>query len=134
MHYLIALICFVLALFGLDGHGSHTIVTHSTVDGIDMLYSKVRIIAGVVDVSCVRSASGLCHYQLLPRECVLPQSRATSASTCKREPAQRFTLTAGARRELAGLPVGLVLCVGHDGHVSLADCDALASADPLAWW
>ena len=130
MHYLIALIYFVLALFGLHGYGSHTIVTHSTVDGVDMLYSKTRIVADVVDVSCVRSASGRCHYQLLPRDCRLSQPQAG----CTPDPAQRITLAAGARTELAGLPGGLVLCVGQDSNPSHADCEALATADPLAWW
>jgi hypothetical protein len=134
MHYLMALICFVLALLGIDGHGSHTIVTHSTVDGIDVLYSRARVVADVVDVTCVRSASGQCHYRLLPRDCMSPQPQATTASTCRPDPAQRFTLAAGARRELAGLTGGLALCVGQDGSASHADCEALASTDSLAWW
>lgn len=135
MHYLIALIYFVLALFGLDGRGSHGIVTHATVDGIDMLYSRVRVVAAVTEVTCVRRASGQCHYQLLPRDCLLPRPRkAPAASSCKADPAQRFTLAVGARRELAGVLDGLALCVGPDGNASHADCEALASIDSLAWW
>ena|SRR6185312_12318405 len=134
MHYLIALICFVLALFGLDGAGSHTIVSRSTVNGIDVLYSKARIIADIVDVTCVRSASGSCHYRLLEHDCTVPRARSTTASACPPDAARQFAVAAGASRQLAGLPGNFMLCVGQDSKSAGADCEQLPTIDPLAWW
>ncbi|OOG52551.1 hypothetical protein B0E47_14715 [Rhodanobacter sp. B05] len=134
MHYLIALIYFVLALFGLDGAGSHTIVSRSTVNGIDVLYSKARIIADVVDVTCVRSASGSCHYRLLKHDCATPRARAATASTCAPDAVRQFAVATGASRQLAGLPGNFMLCVGQDSKSAGADCEQLPAIDPPAWW
>ena len=134
MHYLIALICFVLALFGVDGVGSHTIVSRSTVNGVDVLYSRARIIADIVDVTCIRSASGSCHYRLLVHDCSAPRPHATTASACAPDAARQFAVATGASRQLAGLPGKFMLCVGQDSKSAGADCEELPAADPLAWW
>ena len=133
MHYLIALIYFVLAFFGLDGAGSHTIVSRSTVNGIDVLYSKARIIADVADITCIRSASGSCHYRLLMHDCTAPRACATTASACTPDAARQFAVAAGASRQLAGLPGNFMLCVGQDSKSAGADCEQLPATDPLAW-
>lgn len=132
MHYLLALIWFVLALVGLDGYGSHSHVTRATVDGVDVLYSRTRVIADIADFTCVRSASGLCHYRLLARDCMAPRSRATTASACKPIPARQFALATGASREITGLPARFTLCVGQHGDAAGAECETLSVLDPLA--
>jgi hypothetical protein len=82
MHYLIALIYFLLALIGLDGYGKHTIVTRSAVNGVDVLYSRTRVAAGIADVACISSESGRCHYLVLPADCAAPKPLAAAAALC----------------------------------------------------
>lgn len=130
MHYLIAVICFVLALFGVDGHGHHTLVTRAVVDGVDVLYSKTQTIANVADITCLRSASGQCHYRLLVRDCAMPQTRTTTASACN-DPPRKFALAVGASTAIAGLPASFTLCVGQDRDTDRTECDTLPAVDPL---
>ncbi len=132
MHYFIALIYFVLALLGFDGAGSHTLVTRSVVNGVDVLYSQTRTFADVVDITCIRSASGSCHYRLLTRDCAAPRPRATTASACTSGLMQQFAVAAGASREIAGLPARFTLCVGQDNDAARTECNALPAVDPLA--
>ena len=77
MHYLIALICLVLSLAGVEGYGSQSHATRATVNGVDVIYSRIRIVADIADITCVRSASGQCHYRLLT--CPRPAARGASA-------------------------------------------------------
>ena len=130
MHYLIAVIYFVLALFGFDGHGNHTLVTRAVVAGVDVLYSKTQTIANVADITCLRSASGQCHYRLLVRDCAARQPGATVASACI-DPVRKFALAAGTSRAIAGLPASFTLCVGQDRDTDLTECDTLPAVDPL---
>ena len=133
MHYLIALIYFVLALLGFDGVSSHTVVTRAAVNGIDVLYSKARVIADVADISCTRSASGSCHYRLLAHDCAAPRPRARAVSTCTSDPARQFAVAMGASTEMVGLPARFTLCVGQDGDSAHAECETMSAAvDPLA--
>lgn len=132
MHYLIALIYFVLALLGFDGFGSHTHVNRLVVNGVEVLYSKTRTTADVADISCVRSASGSCHYRLLVRGCAAPPTRAATVPACASGPARQFVLATGASREFAGLPAHFTLCVGQDSDVARTECDRLPAVDALA--
>jgi hypothetical protein len=132
MHYLIALIYFVLALLGFDGLGSHTHINRSVVNGVEVLYSKTRTIADVADITCVSSASGSCHYRLLVRGCAVPQTRVAPTSGCVADPVRQFALAAGASREFAGLPAHFTLCVGQDSDVTRTECDRLPAVDALA--
>ena len=131
MHYLIALIYFVLALLGFDGLGSHTHVNRLVVNGVEVLYSKTRTTADVADISCVRSASGRCHYRLLVPGCAVPPTRAAMVSGCA-EPVRQFVLATGASREFAGLPSRFTLCVDPDGDATRSECDRLPAVDALA--
>ncbi|MEO6798480.1 MAG: hypothetical protein ABI178_00870 [Rhodanobacter sp.] len=131
MHYLIALIYFVLALLGVDGVGSHTIVTHSAVNGVDVLYSRARVVADVADISCIRSASGSCHYRLLTHACTAPRPRATAVSACTSAPAEQFAVAMGASRQIVGLAARFTLCVGQDSEVAHAECETMPTVDPL---
>ena len=130
MHYLIALVCLVLSLAGVDGYGSQSHATRASVNGSDVLYSRARIVADIADITCVRSASGSCHYRL--RECAA--GHATGGAPCASD-GTRFVLASGASRELTGLPARFMLCVGPDGDGSGAVCETLsAGRSPLPGW
>lgn len=133
MQFLIAVIYFVLALFGIDGPGSRTIAIHSAVNGSDVLYSTTRINAGVAEFACIRSASGRCHYQLLPPDCAPPQSPANTTPECKPDSVRGFVLSAGGHRELVLLPAHFTLCVGQDSDLATANCETLPAVDQVAW-
>jgi hypothetical protein len=123
MHYLIALIYFVLALTGLDGYGSHTLVTRAVANGADMLYSRTTTIADTADITCVRSASGSCYYRLLVRDCTTPRSHPAAGSTCSADPPRQFVLAAGASKAIVGLPARFTLCVGQGSDVAHTLCE-----------
>jgi hypothetical protein len=133
MHYLIALICLVLSLAGVEGYGSQSHATRATVNGVDVIYSRIRIVADIADITCVRSASGQCHYRLLT--CPRPAARGASASACDPDSVRQFVLASGASRDVAGLPGRFMLCVGDSGDAVGAQCDTLAAArSPLVGW
>lgn len=112
---LMALIYFVLSLFGMD-IGSSNFVHRTIEDGIDVLYSKARAQAGVAHFACLRSASGKCHYTVLPRDCA-----ANPAGACLADPIKRFVLAQGEERLIPGLQ-GFGLCVSPDAANSEPDC------------
>ncbi|HEV7122741.1 MAG TPA: hypothetical protein VGN24_04855 [Rhodanobacter sp.] len=122
MHYLIALIYFVLALTGLDGFGSHTLVTRASSNGADVLYSRTTTIADAADIACVRSASGSCHYRLLARDCIASRLRAVAGS-CTADPPRQFVLATGTSKAIVGLPAAFTLCVGQGSDVGYATCE-----------
>ncbi|MBS7456920.1 hypothetical protein [Coralloluteibacterium stylophorae] len=95
MDKFVALLQFVLALFGVDVAGS-TYVARATVDGVDTLHARAVVEAGVARFECLRSASGHCHYVVWPSRCDGPAS-------CDRGPLQRFVLASGDSRQVAGL-------------------------------
>lgn len=128
MHYLIAFIYFLFALIGIDGHGSHTIVRHAVSHGVDVLYSRTRVIGGLAEVACISSASGVCHYRLLPGECLEPAPQRALPTACAGDKAAQFVLPAGASRELSGWSRGAAICVSVDHPVTGSDCDLLAAA------
>lgn len=133
MHYLIALICLVLSLAGVEGYGSQSHATRATVNGVDVIYSRIRIVADIADITCVRSASGRCHYRLLT--CPTPGARGAGASGCDADSVRQFVLASGASRDVAGLPARFMLCVGAGGDGVGAECDTLSAArSPLTGW
>ena len=122
MHYLIALIYFVLALTGLEGYGSHTLVTRAVANGVDVLYSRTTTIADAADITCVRSASGSCHYRLQARDCIASRSRAV-AGPCTADPPRQFVLAAGTSKAIVDLPAVFTLCVDQGSEVGHASCE-----------
>lgn len=122
---LMALLYFVLSLFGCDPGGS-TYVTRTVVDGADTLYSRATTQAGVARFECLRSTSGQCYYTVLPRECApattakTPTSR---AALCPSEPIERFAIAKGDSRQIAGLQ-GFRLCVSAEGGAAGSECVA----------
>ena len=96
MRNLFAALYFLLALFGCDGGGTTTI-THSAVDGVDVIHARTRVKAGVARFECLASASGMCHYTLLPPPCA-------GGTPCTEPPVDRFAMKTGESREVVGLP------------------------------
>lgn len=117
MSKLIALLQFLLALSGVQPGGA-SFTDRINVDGIDTLYSKAHVEAGVAQFACVASASGLCHYTLFRKDC-LPQ--AGTDADCLTAPIKQFTVASGDSEQLAGLPE-FRLCVRTDAASPTPDC------------
>jgi hypothetical protein len=107
MRNLFAALYFLLAVFGCDGGGTTTI-TRSVSNGVDLLHASTRVKAGVARFECLASASGECHYTLLPPQC------ASSKAPCKEAPIDRFSMKTGESREVVGLPA-FTACISQDG-------------------
>lgn len=118
MDKLIALLQFVLALFGVDV-GSHTLVHGAAEAGTTSVYSRTHVEAGVALFECLRSDSGQCHYALYPRTCA---ADADAAPDCDAAPLERFTVASGDARQQVGLPA-FHLCVGADPGMQAKDCE-----------
>jgi hypothetical protein len=116
MDRLTALLYFVLSLLGFEFGGS-THVHRLHADGGDTLHSRATVQAGVTRFECLRSASGRCHYLVLPRDCM------PGATGCASHPVGRFALDDGESRQIAGLQ-HFHLCVAIDE--AGGDCDAPA--------
>lgn len=114
MHTLIAAIYFLLALFGFGSSGT-TIITRSTIDGTDAIYSRTRFEAGVAHFECIASASGACHYTLFPRRC------ASLDRDCGDQPMDRLVIPAGSKRDVVGLRE-FDACVTQDDVAKRRDC------------
>lgn len=114
MHNLIAAIYFLLALFGYDGGGT-TVITRSSIDGADVIYSRTRTMVGIARFECIASASGECHYTLFPRQC------ASLHGNCGDRPMDRLTVPVGGKREVVGLPA-FDACVTQGNAVTQRDC------------
>lgn len=128
MNTLIALIYFVLSLYGVDIGGS-TMVHRSYVDGADTLYSRVVAHPGLARFDCLRSASGQCHYTLVPRGCEAPARLlpATPVELCRPAPVARFAVAPGDSRKVAGLQRFHVCVSTGDGTPAPRDCIAAES-------
>lgn len=113
MNRLIALCSFVLSLYGCDVGGQEA-VQRTTVDGRDTLHSRVLARPGVARFECLRSASGACHYVVLPAAA----------------DARRFTLREGETRPLQGLHA-FGVCVSTQADGPSAGCER---QDLLAVW
>lgn len=112
MNRFTALIHFVLALVGIDPGGS-TLVQRTHADGAETLYSKATVQAGVARFECLRSASGRCHYIVLPRDCMPAAAAHDRAAGCAATPVEQFALDDGDSRQIAGLQ-NFRLCVSTE--------------------
>lgn len=95
-----ALLYFLLSLFGVDV-GRSTFVDRVSIDGVQSLYSKATVEAGVARFECLRSASGQCYYTVFPRDCAATST--TSRNACVSEPIKRFSVANGDSRQITGL-------------------------------
>ncbi|MEP7186550.1 MAG: hypothetical protein ABI767_12010 [Rhodanobacter sp.] len=113
MHYLIAAIYFLFALFGWDGWGAQTIATHAFDHGTEVLYSEASVTPVLARFSCVSSATGECHYRFFSAHCDQPMHTA-SVPACQRKPYHELVVATGNRTELARLPANFTFCVNQD--------------------
>lgn len=121
MHYLIAAIYFLFALFGWDGWGAHTIATHAFDHGTEVLYSETSITPVLAHFSCVASATGKCHYRLFSAHCDQPV-RPASTPACQRMSFRELVVATGKRAELTGLPAHFTFCVNQDAPLPDVPC------------
>lgn len=118
---LLALIYFVLSLFGCDV-GRSTFVDRIGTEGVDFLYSRATVEAGVARFECLRSASGRCYYTLFPRDCASASGRKPQRpARCPSEPLERFVVANGDSRQIPGL-LDFSLCVSAESATPEPDC------------
>lgn len=116
-----ALFYFVLSLFGCDV-GQSTFVDRISVDGVQALYSKATVEAGVARFECLRSASGHCYYTLFPRDCTAsPAAGGKRDANCLSRPIERFAVANGDTRQITGLR-DFRLCVSGEYGTPEAGC------------
>lgn len=121
MNKLIGLFYLLLSLYGCDVGGS-TFVHRVERDGVETLYSKVVAKPGLARFECVRSASGQCHYALLPRACAdTPEATARPTGDCRSSPAERFAVADGGSRQIPRLRRFRV-CVSTQSVATDPDC------------
>ena len=101
MDKLFVLLSLLGALFGCDG-GRDEVVHRIVVSGHDVLLSRASVREGEARLDCLRSASGACHYTVLPQGC--PGEAACAGRV------GRYDVRAGASRQLKGVD-GMRLCV-----------------------
>lgn len=121
MRNLIAAVYFLLGLFGCQ-IGSTTTVTRSVIDGVDVIHSRTRTMAGIARFECIASSSGECHYTLFPSRC------ASSQDGCTR-PVERFVMSTGETREVVGLPT-FRACVTREEAALTPDCAPATGSSP----
>src|SRR5262249_47311956 len=100
-----------------------TYVNRVNVDGIDALYSKVTVEAGVTRFECLRSVTGECYYTVFPPSCANAKD-----NRCDPLPVEKFALAKGDSRQLTGLP-NFRLCVSGSSEAVAADCRRPVSDD-----
>lgn len=121
MNRFLALVYFLLALVGFDV-GSSQIEHRESSDGVDVLLSRTHVEAGVTRFGCVHSASGRCHYLVLPRDCDPAPSGGTT-DACSGDAIARFTLAQGDSHQVSGLQ-RFQVCVGQHGGPDERTCRA----------
>lgn len=112
MDKLFAILAFLASLAGCDP-GRDTIVHRVVDDGRALLWSRATVEAGVARFECIRSASGECHYLVLPRHCARD-------ARCE---GRRYDVAAGQARQVAGLNA-FRLCVSGEATVAPTQCTA----------
>ncbi|TZF86692.1 hypothetical protein [Cognatilysobacter lacus] len=116
MDTLFAVFAFLASLAGFHS-GRDTVVHRVVTNGVYLLASRATVEAGVARFECMRSASGRCHYLVLPHDC-------SDSKACT---GRRYDVAVGDVRQVAGLHA-FRLCVSGDASAP-AQC---ASSDGLA--
>lgn len=127
MRSILAFVYSLLAMFGfMDGPGT-TVVARTTVDGVDLLFSRTEVAPGKAHFQCLRSASGRCHYVLFASQCTsIGSTTGSSGATCTTRPLEHFDLAIGQARDLTSLPADFRQCVSHRAGAMAPDCTLLA--------
>ena len=122
MRLLISLVSFALSLIGCDPPAGVATLSVSSVDGLEINFTKTTLAEGSARFECLYSAGGRCHYLVFVRDCAAP--RAEAEADCPVRTLRRFHLDAGAHLQLDDLPPGAAFCVGHGTRPVAADCRA----------
>lgn len=114
MHKLLVLFYLVLSLAGCD-HAGRTIVKHSTVNGVDVIYSRVTVFGPAADFHCIDSRSGQCHYALFKRDCSRQRS-------CPSAPLKQFAIAVNTKLHMINVPHGFQFCVSAEDKAMTREC------------
>jgi hypothetical protein len=106
MDKLIVLVALLGALFGCNG-GRDEVVHRVVVSGKDVLLSRASLQRDQARLDCLRSASGACHYTLLPRGCASPRA-------CPGKDA-RYDVAEGASRRIGRVHDARLCVVAREG-------------------
>ena len=98
MNALIALMGFVLSLFGWQYGGTH--YSNRLHDGGTVLHSEAWVGTAAATFECVESSSGRCYYRLLPPDPATPGAQADRTT----RPLQQFAVAEGEALKVTGLP------------------------------
>jgi hypothetical protein len=109
MRLLTSMLYCLMSLFGCHQNTGTTSITRTTVDGRDLLFSKVESHAGDAVFHCLASASGRCHYLVYVATCA-----GANAKACPRSELDRFELAVGQVRELEGLAQDFRQCASAE--------------------
>jgi hypothetical protein len=118
MNTFLAIVYLLLSLLGLEA-GSRSFVDRNARDGATILESRAEARPGLARFECVRSASGRCHYTVLPARCVRGWGPPWPVGRCPVQPLESFSLAAGEVRHVAGL-ARFELCVDGDASACAA--------------
>lgn len=96
---------------------------HQRSDGIDLLHARATLVAGTAWLDCIATASGLCHWTVVPTRCArsAPQP---GMDRCDLRRLRHLALAADSRLRLAGV-AGLRVCVGRTAGLRDGACAAL---------
>ena len=106
MDKLIVLVSLLAALFGCDG-GRDEVIHRIVVSGHDVLLSRASLHDGQARLDCLHSASGACHYTVLPQGCDVGTACASRAA--------RYDVTAGTSRAVPGVRAVRLCVVARPG-------------------
>ncbi|MGQ5254645.1 hypothetical protein ACULMC_07410 [Xanthomonas arboricola pv. corylina] len=121
MRLIASLVYCLLALAGCHDRNGTTSITRATSNGQDVIFSKTLATATDLNVHCLASSSGRCHYLVCEEHCAAPAAgNATGTPACARRTLDSFALTPGQVRELRGIPRQARTCV--DTSAPSADC------------
>lgn len=127
MNSILAFVYSLLAAFGLMSGPGTTVVARTTVDGVDLLFSRTEVAPGKAHFQCLRSASGRCHYVVFASQCTTTgTTTGNSGATCSTRALDTFDLAIGQSRDLTTLPADFRQCVSHRAGAMAPDCTLLA--------
>ena len=116
MRNVLAALPLSLALIACNGSGT-TIQASSSDDG-GQSATWAHIANGVGRFECRKSVTGSCHYVLYVQQCA-PDA---PLAGCSARVVRSFTLAAGQRRDVHGLPAQVRLCQDHHAMPVAPDC------------
>ncbi|NIJ92906.1 hypothetical protein FHT12_001564 [Xanthomonas campestris] len=112
MRLIASLVYCLLALAGCHDRNGTTSITRATSNGQDVLFSKTLVTATDLNVHCLASSSGRCHYLVYEDHCAASAAgQAAGTPACARRTLDSFALAPGQVRELHGIPRQARTCV-----------------------